>query len=323
MAHGRGGAGLGLALLSGATFATSGTFAASLISAGWSPAAAVTVRIAVAALLLTVPAVLQLRGQWHRLRAAAGPVVAFGLVAVAGCQLAYFNAIEHVSVGIALLLEYLGIVLIVGWLWLRHGRRPRRLTTAGSLVALVGLVLVLDVLGDTRVDPVGVVWGLLAAVGLATYFLLSASDEDPLPPMVLAWAGMAVGALTLGLLALVGALPFHVGAGRVQLLHAEVHVVVPILGLSMVAAVVAYAAGIAAARRLGATVASFLGLSELLFAVLFAWLFLGQLPAPVQLVGGGLIVAGVALVRWDDLRAEAAAARATDPAAAGGPVTAR
>ena len=60
-------AGLAVAVLSAATFGTSGTFASSLIAAGWSPAAAVSARIAVAALLLTVPALIQLRGRWRAL----------------------------------------------------------------------------------------------------------------------------------------------------------------------------------------------------------------------------------------------------------------
>jgi hypothetical protein len=53
---------------------------------------------------------------------------------------------------------------------------------------------------------------------------------------------------------------------------------------------------------LGSKLASFVGLTEILFAVLFAWLFLGQLPTVIQLLGGLLIVAGVALVRIDELR---------------------
>jgi drug/metabolite transporter (DMT)-like permease len=60
--------------------------------------------------------------------------------------------------------------------------------------------------------------------------------------------------------------------------------------------------GIGAARRLGAKVASFVGLTEVLFAVLFAWLVLAELPSPVQLLGGLFIVAGVAMVRLDELR---------------------
>jgi drug/metabolite transporter (DMT)-like permease len=40
--------------------------------------------------------------------------------------------------------------------------------------------------------------------------------------------------------------------------------------------------------------------------VLFAWLLLGQLPTVLQFVGGGLILAGVALVRLAELRPPAA-----------------
>ena len=138
---GPGGAGLALAVLSAATFGTSGTFASSLIQAGWSPAAAVLTRIAVSALILTAPALVQLRGRWHLLRRAAPRVAAYGLIAVAGCQLFYFNAVQRIPVGVALLLEYLGTVLVVGWLWLRHGERPRRLHRHRHGV------------GDRRADP--------------------------------------------------------------------------------------------------------------------------------------------------------------------------
>ena len=59
---------------------------------------------------------------------------------------------------------------------------------------------------------------------------------------------------------------------------------VPVLGLSVVAAAIAYVVGIGAARMLGAKLASFVGLTEVLFAVLFAWLLLGQLPTVIQLL---------------------------------------
>ena len=80
---------------------------------------------------------------------------------------------------------------------------------------------------------------------------------------------------------------------------------VPVLWLGIVAAGLAYATGIAAARALGAKVSSFVGLTEVMFAVLAAWLILGELPRPVQLVGGLLIVAGVVCVRVDELRSRA------------------
>jgi drug/metabolite transporter (DMT)-like permease len=102
--HAAGSAGLTLGLVSAAAFGTSGTFAAALIGAGWSPGAAVLARMAVAALILTVPAVLRLRGQWALLRGGAGRVAAYGLFAVAGAQWCYFNAVARIPVGVAILL---------------------------------------------------------------------------------------------------------------------------------------------------------------------------------------------------------------------------
>jgi drug/metabolite transporter (DMT)-like permease len=307
---GLGGSGLALALLSASTFGTSGSFGTSLTDVGWTPGAAVTARVTIAALVLTVPALIQLRRHWSALRAE-GPqvlrrsavmVTFYGLVAVASCQLAFFEAVQRLDVGVALLLEYLGVILVVFWMWLRHGQRPRRLTVAGSVGALLGLVLVLDLTSGPHLDPVGVLWGLGAAVGLAVFYILSARAEEPLPPLVMAWSAMTVGAVGLLAAGALGVLPIHVALVDVHIAGRTTSWLVPVLGLSVIAAAVSYIAGIGAARRLGARLASFLGLTEVLFAVLFAWLLLGQLPAGIQLLGGTLIVAGVALVRIDELR---------------------
>ncbi|HVM26412.1 MAG TPA: EamA family transporter [Mycobacteriales bacterium] len=302
-----GGAGLGLALLSAATFGTSGAFAASLLEAGWTPGSAVTVRVLLAAAVLTPLALLQLRGHGALLRRSTGRLTVYGIAAVAGAQLCYFNAVQHLSVAVALLLEYSGALLVVGWLWLRRGQRPRALTVGGAAVAVGGLVLVLDVLGDQELSLVGVLWGLGAAVGLATYFVLSAGTDDALPPLVVAWGGLTVGGGVLVLAGAVGVMPLAAPRTDVVLLDTPVSWLVPVLGLALVAAVLAYVSGIVAARLLGAKVASFVGLTEVLFAVVFAWLLLGQVLSPVQLVGAALVVAGIALVRVDELRHEPSA----------------
>jgi drug/metabolite transporter (DMT)-like permease len=302
--------------LSAATFGTSGTFASALIGAGWSPGAAVLTRIGVAALILTIPAVIQLRGRWALLRRNARGVTAYGLLAIAAPQLCFFNAVARIPVGIALLLEYLGVVLVVGWLWVRRGQRPRRLTVTGGSLAIAGLAMVLNLAGPGRINPVGVVWALLAAVGLACFFLLSAGGErEPLPPIVMAWAGMCLAAAGLAAAGVTGLLPMTASTGRVHLLGHRVSWIVPMLGLSLLAAVIAYVAGIGAARRLGAKLASFACLSEVLFAILFAWLLLGQLPSAVQFLGGAFILGGVAMVRLDELRPSRAPAGPARPPA--------
>jgi drug/metabolite transporter (DMT)-like permease len=295
------GAGLALALLSAASFGTSGTFGSALIGSGWSPAAAVIARISIAALALTVPALVQLRGRWALLRRWAWKTTGFGLIGVAACQVCYFNAIQRMPVGIALLLEYMGVVLIVGWLWVRRGQRPRPLTVAGGIGALTGLALMLDLSGPGGISPIGVVWGLLAAVSLAVYFFMSASvDADPLPPVVMTWGAMIVGAAALGVVGLTGALPLTFAGGDVTLFGHQVSWPVPVLGLSLLAAAFAYVTGIGAARRLGAKLGSFVAMAEILFAVVFAWVLLHQTPSGTQFLGGALILIGVVLVRLDE-----------------------
>jgi len=295
------GAGLALGLMSAAAFGTSGTFGTSLIGAGWSPSGAVLARVSVAALVLTGPALVQLRGRWALLRRWGWHTVAYGFFGVAACQLGYFNAISRMPVGIALLIEYMGILLVVGWLWVRHGQRPRPLTIAGGAAALGGLALMLDLSGAGGVNPVGVLWALLAAVSMAVYFILSAkSGADPLPPVVMTWGGMVVGALALAAAGLTGLAPLAASAADVTLFSHQVSWLVPVLGLSLLAAAFAYVTGIGAARRLGAKLGSFVAMAEVLFATGFAWVLLHQVPSGMQFLGGALILLGVILVRLDE-----------------------
>ena len=155
----------------------------------------------------------------------------------------FFNAVQHLSVGVALLLEYMGVVLMVGWLWIAAAA-PRRLTIAGSVAAVLGLVLILDLTGDARIDLVGVLWGLAAAVGLAAFFILSARSDSDLPPLAMAGGGMTVGAVTLLMLGVVGALPMAANTDDVDFAGHQVSWLVPVIGLSLVAAAIAYVVGI-------------------------------------------------------------------------------
>lgn len=294
------GVGMTLALISALVFGTSGTFAKALFDVGWSPAAAVTVRAAVGAVLLMVPACGAMRGRWHLLRSGWRLVLLFGVVAVGATQLAYFQAVQYVSVGVALLLEYLAVLLVVVWLWLRHGQRPRPLTIGGGAVALIGLVGVLDVVSGAIIAPLGVLWGLIAAVGLATYFLTSADDRTPIPPVALAAFGLLAGAVALGLIGAVGILPMRFTAADVTLAGHPLPWWALVIALGLISAAIAYSTGIGAARALGSKVASFVGLTEVLFAVLIAWALLGELPTAVQLLGGALILAGVIAVKADE-----------------------
>jgi drug/metabolite transporter (DMT)-like permease len=290
-------AGVPFALVSAASFALSGSLARGLIDVGWSAAAVVLARIAIAAVVLAPLTIWVLRGRWATLRSNARLVLVYGAVPVAGTQYAYFSAVAAMDVAPALLIEYTAPAAIVVWLWLRHGERPNRLTLAGAGVAALGLVLVLDLLSGADLALDGVLWALAAMVGAATYFVLSADTRSGVPPLALAGGGLAVGALGLGALGLTGLLDMRATTAAPTYADMAVAWWVPFVGLGVVTAAIASTTGIAASRRLGSRLASFIALLEVVAAVLFAWLLLDQLPGTLQLVGGVFVVAGVVVVK--------------------------
>jgi drug/metabolite transporter (DMT)-like permease len=309
----RRGSGLGFAVLSASTFGLSGSLARGLQEAGWTAAAAVAVRVLLAAVVLAPVAVAQLRGRWHLLRRTAPLIAAYGLVAIGGCQLAYFTAVAHMEVGVALLIEFSAPVAVVGWLWLRHGQRPGRLTVLGAVLGIAGLLLVMDVLSGAQVNGVGILWALGAMAGAATYFVLSGRRQDGLPGTVLATGGLLLGGLALLAAGAVGVVPFTATTADVAFAGFTAPWWLTLLTLGVVTAAVAYVAGIAATRRLGSRLASFVALTEVLMALVFAWLLLDETPGGVQLAGGALILAGVVAVRLGEPRPTAPVRRGLAP----------
>ena len=296
--------GLVFALVSAASFGLSGSLARSLLDLGWSPAAVVAVRVGGAFVVLLVPCLLLLRRTGLPTSRQSTRLVAYGVVAVALAQLCYFSAVQYLSIGVALLLEYLAPVLLIGYFWLRDHRRPTGAVLIGAAVCVVGLVFVLDLRDGLTLNPVGVAWGLGAAVCLSVYFLLSEdAGDDSVHPLLLTTVGTGVGGLVILAVAATGFLPLTARAGTTALAGTPVAWWVPVGLLVTVSAVFAYLTGIVGVRRLGSSVASFVALSEVIFAVAFAVVLLAQRPSTLQLFGGLLVLAGIAVVQRASSRA--------------------
>ncbi|MBZ4486475.1 DMT family transporter [Microbacterium sp. cx-55] len=291
-------AGLMIGLTSALAFSSSGPLVKPLLEAGWTLGAALLIRMGLAALVLSPALVMAVHRRPGLLRREGRLIVGFGLTAVAGCQLFYFAAMQRMPVAVALLIQYLAPVLLVLLAWARTRRAPSRTVIAGSIMALVGLVLVVDISG-ARFDLLGTGFALLAACCVGAYFLLSERAGEDLPPLALAAGGLVVGAVLMAVLCLVGILPFAMPLVGVELGGIELPALLPILWVGCIATTLGYALGVKAVPLLGSRVASFVGLSEVLFALGFAWLLLGETPGIWQIVGGVLIVGGVVLVRRD------------------------
>lgn len=291
-----------LAVGSAASFALSGIFASALMSSGWTPGAAATARICFAALVLLVPTVLVLRGSWHLVRRAWGSVLLFGVLAVAGCQLAFFLAVQFIPPSLALLIEFMGPVLLMLWSWARSRVAPSVVTLLGAALAVLGLIAVSGAVIGGGLHPLGIVFALIAAIGNATYFAAGAKADHGIPPLPFVGLGLGVAAVMLVLVSAVGLLPFTATSAPSVIAGREFSPWLVVAGMVLISTVLAYVLGVAASRRLGATVASFTGYSEPLFGILWTILLLAVLPTGMQWLGAALIIAGVATVKVGELR---------------------
>jgi drug/metabolite transporter (DMT)-like permease len=300
--------GLFFAVGSAVTFGMSGPFAKSLMEAGWSPTGAVTARLALGAVVMAIFATV-VKPDWFREALQhSKTVIVYGLIPIAGAQLCYYNAVAHVSVAVALLLEYTAPLLVVGWLWATTRRRPSTKTLAGIGLAVAGIMVVLGIIGErglvgVSINVTGIAWGLGAAICAGFYFMMSdevSSDGDGLNSITLAAGGLIVGAAAVALLGVSGIMPLTFTANQVVVAGVTTSWLVPVVMLGVVSTALAYTLGISGVARLRPSFASLVGLAEVLCAVLWAWLLVGEEMTPAQAVGGAVVLAGLALARQGD-----------------------
>ncbi|WP_020660678.1 EamA family transporter [Amycolatopsis benzoatilytica] len=291
------GRGLVFVVLAAVLFSTSGSLAKPAMTAGLTPEQVATLRIGLAGVLLLAgtalfaPRALRIRrGEWPVL-------LGYGALGVAGTQLLYFIAAARIPVGIAILLEFMSPVLIALWVRVVRKKRLPGVLWLGIGLAMAGLALVAQVWQGLRLDFVGLLAGLGAAVCSAGYFLLgerALADREPLG--LVTW-GMVIGAVlvsvaappwTVPVKATVQTVPFGPWTPPLWLLLA---------GLVVLSTALAYLAGITALRHLPASVASVVGLVEPIAAAAFAWAFLGEALAWPQALGAVLLLSGAFLVQ--------------------------
>jgi drug/metabolite transporter (DMT)-like permease len=290
-------AGLVVAFIAAASFGLSGAFIKPLLEAGWSPAAAVTVRALMGGIVLAPIAALALRGKWDALWRGRWRVLGMASIGVAGTQVVYFASLQRIPVSTAILIEYMAPLLLVAVVWLRSRKTPQVVVLVGSVVAVAGLLFVVSPSGGVALDPLGLFFALLAMVGCAAYYVIAARPSDGLPPVALAAAGLLLGGVILALVGVAGLLPFTATFGNVDMLGNPAPWWVPMLIVGVIATALSYATGIAATEMLGSRLASFVGLLEVVTAAIYAWLLLGEALTITQAIGGVLILAGIAFVR--------------------------
>jgi len=199
----------------------------------------------------------------------------------------FFASLERIDVSLASLLmcSYPALV-VAGAVLLRRERASRRRAVA-LVVALLGVALVLAGGVGGAMDPVGIGLALGAAIAYAAYVLVSDRLLGTTEPLVLATM-LCAGAATA----------FAVGGAATGSLEAPRASTLLVVGaIALVATVLPIAAFLGGVQRIGPSRATILGTIEPPVTIALSALVFGERLGAVQLLGAGLVVAGVVILQ--------------------------
>jgi drug/metabolite transporter (DMT)-like permease len=200
----------------------------------------------------------------------------------------YYVAVERISVGAAVSVQFLAPLLVLGWTAaVRRQRVPPVLWVAGT-TAVLGAAAVSGLTGAGAVDALGLVMAFAAAVSLAAYWLIGERLLSRLPMVPLLVCGFAVATVVWACFEPPWAFPFEVLDGRPGLLI----LVVGLLGTAVPYTFMSASQAILPAGHVGV-----LASAEPAFAALFAFVLLGERLGPVEIVGVALLTAGLMAVQ--------------------------
>jgi drug/metabolite transporter (DMT)-like permease len=226
-------------------------------------------------------------------------IVALGVGGLAIVQWSYFFAIHRLEIGIALVIQFVGPILVALWARFVYHERVRARIWLALALALAGLTLIVELWQSDRPDTAGLVAAAVAAVTYAAYILLAERGVRRRDPISLSAWGFFFATVFWSLLAPWWNFPGARVGDDVSLLGnlASDHLPVWALMLWMVVlgTIVPFALVVGALQRISATRAGITAMLEPVLATLIAWAWLGETLDPVQLSGIAVTLAGVSL----------------------------
>jgi drug/metabolite transporter (DMT)-like permease len=233
-------------------------------------------------------------GEWKR-------VALFGVVGVAFVQLFYFLAIHRLAIGIALLIQYLGPLIVAVFAFVVLKEHVRRRVWVALGLSLLGLALMVELWRGVTLDGLGVTFALIGAFVFASYLLLAEREvarRDTIT--LLAWGFLFA---TLFWTVVQPWWSFPAGTmgktvslqGRLAGWHLPVWALV--LWVIVLGAIVPFVLIVGALRHVTATRVGIAAMLEPVVATIVAWLWLRESLSAAQLVGAAVVLGGVALAQ--------------------------
>ncbi len=225
----------------------------------------------------------------------------FGIFGVALVQLFYFLAIHRLAIGVSLLIQYLGPLIVALWARFVMRQTMRRRIWAALVLAFGGLSLVVDLWGGVSLDGLGVVFSLCSAAAIALYLLLAEHAVGRRDPISLLCFGFLFATLFWAVAQPWWSFPFEVPGRSVSLLGNLSHLHLPIWALMswmiVLGTIVPFFLIVGSMRHITATRAGILAMVEPVIASLVAYGWLDETLGATQLAGGALVLAGIVLAQ--------------------------
>lgn len=288
------------ALCAALLFGLNGSVTKTILDAGLEPAQLTLFRVGGTAFIAGIVLVFANRAAFKVSGRQLLVLSAMGVVGVALLQFTYAVALQFLPVGITLLLEFTAVLMVavIAFFFFREKVRAR-LWVAIALV-LVGLAVVAQIWAS-ELNGFGVLMAVCAAICLATYFLVGERAVGRSSAMAVAFWTMS--AATVFWLVLSGwwnidpaIFTTHVSLGE-NLDAIELPLLIPILWNVVLGSFAPFFLSLLALKYLTATAAGVVASAEVIFAFLFAWLWLAQDLTLVQIAGVIVVMAGIVLAQ--------------------------
>jgi drug/metabolite transporter (DMT)-like permease len=291
--------GYGMVALAATLFAINGTVSKVILGSGVNAQQLTEVRCAGALVglmliaLATRPAALPLG------RSELPLILALGVVGLALVQWSYFFAIHRVPIGVALVVQFVGPILVALWARFVYGEHVRARIWIALVLAITGLVLIVELWQANRPNGAGLAAAALAAVTYAAYILLAERGVRHRDPISLSAWGFFFATLFWSLVAPWWNFPRDRVGSDASLLGNLASRHLPVWGLMLwmivLGTIIPFALVVGALRRISATRVGITAMLEPVVAIAIAWAWLGESLNPVQIYGAAVTLAGVAL----------------------------
>jgi drug/metabolite transporter (DMT)-like permease len=290
-----------MVLVAAGLFGVNGAVAKVALSSGLSSLRLTEARCAGAFVGLALVSLLRARSTLRAGRRDLLRLALFGCVGVALVQLFYFLAIHRLAIAIALLIQYLGPLLVAIYARTFGHERVRRRVWAALALSLAGLTLMMQLWSGLALDGLGVVFALVSAVAYAAYLLLAEREVTRRDTVsLLAW-GFFFATVFWSVVQPWWSFPARAVGRTVSLQGALAGVHVPVwalvLWIVVPGTVAPFALIVAALRRVSATRVGIVATLEPVVAALVAWAWLRESLAPAQLAGAVVVLAGIGLAQ--------------------------